>query len=63
MNCPGCGKPMEEGKFGFSAVSLGQSIWWKDQEKRNERLRIVNPFKPYFEGHLCRECRTLTMRY
>jgi len=63
MNCPVCGKPMEDGKFGFSAASIGQSMWWKNQEEMNEKLRIINVLKPYFEGHLCRECKALTIRY
>jgi len=54
---------MEDGKFGFSAASIGQSMWWKNQEEMNEKLRIINVLKPYFEGHLCRECKALTIRY
>lgn len=62
MNCPSCGRLMEEGKLG---VSYGRfwSIWWKGESGHTMKLRTGTPFRPHFEGHLCRECRAVTIFY
>lgn len=68
MDCPFCGKEMDEGELFLhlhgSAISNynGEVMWSGDKHKETIRLsRKSDGFYPYFKARKCDECHKLIM--